>query len=98
MRVVHSRSGRFLGVALFAILLLAQTASFAHTFEHDAGSVGDTACATCISLSQIGAATVDSGFETALETIKPVRRAASGSVNTSRDATVARQRGPPQTS
>ena len=82
---------------LFAFLLLAQTGSFAHTFEHDPGSVGDTACATCISLSQLGAATVDSGHEFTAAVFQPLRRAASADLVSYCAASVPRQRGPPST-
>ena len=90
------RSGTIVSAMLFACLLLAQTGSFAHTFEHDPGSVGDTACATCISLSQLGAATVDSGLESAVEVFQPVQRAATAVVHAACAARVVRQRGPPE--
>lgn len=91
------RSGTIVIATLFGFLLLAQTGVFAHTFEHDPGSVGDTACATCISLSQLAAAAVDSGFECTFEAFIRVRSAARAALHATRPIQVVRQRGPPAT-
>ncbi|MEJ2129580.1 MAG: hypothetical protein P8X81_12140 [Woeseiaceae bacterium] len=90
--------GRFVSVLLFALLLSVQTIALAHAYEHDPASFQDTACATCISINQLAAATVDHGCDQSLEAFKPILRSLQTILETSAAAVVPRQRGPPTAS
>jgi hypothetical protein len=89
--------GRAISALLFALLLGVQTISLAHTYEHDPASFQDTACAICVSVNQLGAATVDHGCVPSLEAFKPILRSVQTVLDTSTSTAVPRQRGPPTT-
>ena len=57
---VSGKSRTVLGALLFAFLIGVQTISIAHAYDHDPASLGDTVCATCISINQLAAA-IDTG-------------------------------------
>ena len=65
MNSVFGKSRRLISVSLIALLIGVQTISIAHAYEHDPESVQGTACATCVSVNQLAAATIDNGQATA---------------------------------
>ncbi len=90
-----SISRTILGALLFALLIGVQTISIAHAYEHDAVSIGDTACATCISVNQLAAAAVDTGHAPAPVVSTSVRLGKACDVVPVTSADVPKQRGPP---
>lgn len=92
---VSRKPGRIVSALLFALLISAQTISIAHAYDHDPGTFQDTACATCISISQLAGVAVDHSPPEALPVTKPVQRS---NYFAAREAGVTRtphQRGPP---
>lgn len=89
--------GRIVSAIVFALLIGMQTMSVAHAFEHDPGTIGDKACATCISINQLSAATVDTGHIDPPAILKPIPVDHVEESGTSRTICVPRQRGPPAT-
>lgn len=56
----RSRSKTLLPTLLVGLLLVAgQAAAALHAFEHDAGPLPGKGCSTCVTASQLGAASVD---------------------------------------
>jgi hypothetical protein len=98
MKHGSSTSRLVLGTLVFVLLVGVQTISFAHTFAHDAASFGDKACATCVSISQLAAAAIDTGA--APEPVVGHDPACSHAPVIAADRTpnAPNQRGPPQTS
>ena len=47
------------GLILALLLVGAQSAALAHAYEHDLGTAQNQACATCVTASQLSAASVD---------------------------------------
>ena len=86
------RSRLVAGALLFALLVGVQSVRIAHAFDHDPASLGDTACATCISLSQLATAAVDTGASPSLTIAGPVFLV---QYTVAVSAAVPRQRGPP---
>lgn len=86
------------GAIFFVLLLGVQTISLAHAFEHDALSLGDRTCATCVSISQLTAVAVDTGEVPDLVAACPVRFSKAPTVATVVPSNTPNQRGPPPTS
>ena len=83
------------GLLLAALLIGAQGALALHAFEHDLGAPPGKVCGTCVTASQLGAASVDSHTGDAAEPApQHFTPTASGGVQSVHSATV-RQRGPP---
>lgn len=81
---------------LLALLLLAgQFTAIAHAFEHDPGATPSQACASCITVAQLGAASIAPPAEVSLPpaSFDFVITTASGFASTALPAV--RQRGPP---
>jgi hypothetical protein len=90
-----NRFGKAFSALLFALLISAQTLSIAHAYEHDPGSLGETACTTCASFGQHIAVAVDTGQPVVQQGFSPIRRGACALPLAGRIADQARQRGPP---
>lgn len=95
MKQGSSTSRIVLGTLLFVLLVGVQTISFAHAFEHDATTLGDKACATCISLSQLAAVAIDTGEVPQTVVLKPVRTIRIVAIAPVRTSYPPNQRGPP---
>lgn len=92
------KSRTIVGVLFFALLIGVQTISVAHAYEHDPASLGDTACATCISINQLAAASVDTGQAAAPTTPPPIHCAHPAIIAAATLVGEHRQRGPPRSS
>lgn len=81
---------------LLALLLLAgQFAAIAHAFEHELGATQSQACASCITVAQLGAASLDQPVEVSLPPATFDFVITANSTFASTDLPAARQRGPP---
>jgi len=52
---------RLPGIALGLILVAAQTVAAMHDIRHESGTTQNQVCTTCVAVSQLGAAVVDTG-------------------------------------
>jgi len=95
MSSVFGKSRRIISVSLIALLIGVQTISIAHAYEHDPGSVQDTACATCVSINQLAAAAIDNGQVTAPLRVKSLISNDRAVLIAIVDLCAPRERGPP---
>lgn len=94
-----SGTSRIVLAAILLVLLLGvQTISFAHAFEHDAETLGDKACATCVSINQLNAVAVDTGEAPDTVGTYWVRLGYALTLATVAASNTPNQRGPPRTS
>lgn len=91
-----ARATSLLPTLVASVLLLAgQAAAALHAFEHDAGPLPGKSCSTCVTASQLGAASVDCP---SVESLEPGRTTFEAVTNTgfaSADGLAPRSRGPP---
>lgn len=80
---------------LVLLLLGGQFAAIAHAFEHDPGATQSQACASCVTVAQLGSALVDHPVELALPDPAFEYVSAATAAWSSATCLVVRQRGPP---
>ena len=95
MNGLFGNSWRLVGVAISILLIGVSAISIAHAYEHEPASVQDTACATCISISQFSAAAVGNDHVTIHPAFKPALSSDGVVVEQSAETYVPRERGPP---
>ena len=95
MNAVRERSWLPAKLLLLAMLVTAQSGALAHAFKHDAATPQNPTCATCVTVSQLGASCVDSPAvaDLAIVHARPVEPGRVIAV--SRCVPVPKQRGPP---
>jgi len=90
-----ARSGTVVSAVMFALLIGAQTVAITHAYKHEPGPIGDTVCATCVSINQLAAIAVDSTEPLPLRDFRPVLCSVTAVFKSAPVAVQPRQRGPP---
>jgi len=80
---------------LTALLVAGQAGAVLHAFEHDAGIPQGKVCATCVTASQLGVASIDNAVTVDLKPPSVPHDSVAAPTCRSRHVLVARQRGPP---
>jgi len=89
---------RFAANVLLALLLIsAQTATLAHTYQHEIGTPQNQACTACVTAGQLASACVDNPQIVEAGTFTSPLNFQTVSETCSVNAIVVRQRGPPTT-
>lgn len=96
MRRLFVKLWRPANAVLIVLLIAAQTGAIAHAYEHDPGTLQDATCASCVTVNQLSAACVDSGFRHDVEPAGVDHDSATYTPGESIRPLTHRQRGPPK--